>query len=458
VKRASAVAVIITALAGVACRPSRVEHRRPTVIESCAYDVELFAEGRARVNATCRANGPSSFRVADDYLKSHVQAGQGRDGTYRAPDGRLSYEVDLARLAGGGRDFDRALRVGSSFVATMSSVLLVPEPLTSEIPVKVRVHAAPTLAVSVGLARDPAPETYRLMAHEIPVATYFAFGRLEQRTLDIDSARLELTRLDGAQDESFDDLARWVGTSARAVRDFYGVFPVPRASVTVIPVPNRDSVVFGKVLPESAPGVALLVGQHAPERALYSDWILIHELFHLGFPSFFGEGKWLDEGLATYYEPIIRVRAGLYSEAELWEELSSSMPRGMPAFSESGLEHARDFRGVYWGGAIACLLADVQARRRDPSRGLEVGLRALREAGGNACEVWSLAEAIGAIDHALGAPTLSPIAAAHAEHGTAFDLKQLFADLGVTHDAQDKLLLSDSAPLAAVRRAITAKP
>lgn len=439
------------ALGLLACRPA--ESAPPsTTIRECSYDVELFADGRANVEASCHADAPISFRVAHGYLAKSVR------GAGPAPTGKLRYDVDLARLAGQGRDFDRALRVGDSFVAPMSSVLLVPEPLTTDIPVKVRVHAAAPVAVAVGLARDAAPDTYRLFAHEIPVATYFSFGKLEQRALSVSGAELNVTRLDGPLDESFDEMSRWIETSARAVSDFYRVFPVPRASVTVIPVPRRDRVVFGKVLPESSPGVALLLGQHTPARGMYSDWILVHELFHLGFPSFYEEGKWLDEGLATYYEPIIRVRAGLYSEAELWDELSTSMPQGLTAFTEVGLERATDFRGVYWGGAIACLVADVEARKRRLGEGLEVGLRALRDAGGNACEVWSLAEAIGAIDHALGAPTLAPIAAAHAQRGAAFDLPRLFSNLGVTRDPQGKVQLSDSAPLAAVRRAITAKP
>ena len=443
----------------VACHPHGGAHPRVTTIRSCAYQVELSAEGLARVNAVCKADGPMAFRVAERHLAVSVdREAPGKAGQFRSDDGRLSYVVDLAKLAGRGHDFDRAARVGASFIAPMSSVLLVPEPLTTQIAVSVQVTAPPSVALSVGLARGSAPNTYRLMAHEIPVATYFAFGKLAQRTLDVDGARLEVTALDGALDQSFDELSAWIAKSADAVHGFYRAFPVPRASVTVIPTPGRDSVVFGKVLPESEPGVALLVGQHATHKALYSDWILVHELFHLGFPSFFEEGKWLDEGLATYYEPIIRVRAGLYTETELWDEMSKSMPQGLPAFTEQGLEKADDFRGIYWGGAIACLVADVAARQRDLHRGLEVGLRALREAGGNACEVWSLAEAIGAVDHALGAPTLEPVARQHAQRGSAFDLQSLFAALGVNRDAQGAVQLSDSAVLASVRRAITEQP
>jgi hypothetical protein len=133
------------------------------------------------------------------------------------------------------------------------------------------------------------------------------------------------------------------------------------------------------------------------------------------------------------------------------------MPRGLPAFRD-GLEKAADFRGIYWGGAIACLLADVEARRRSPSRGLEVGLRALREAGGTASEVWSLKDAIGVIDDALGAPTLAPIAENHARRGSAFDLAKLFSALGVNREPSGGVQLSDSAPLSAVRRAIIREP
>jgi hypothetical protein len=452
-------AFVLSLLVFTSCRPGGAARPHTTSIRSCHYQVALSASGLAEVEAKCEADGPVTFRVAEAQVVASVSSRiAGRSGQFRSPDQRLSYRVDLGRLAGNGRDFDRAARVGASFIGTMSSVLLVPEPLTTEIPVTVQVTAPPGVDVAVGLARDKSQNAYRLMAHEIPVATYFAFGKLQQRALDIDGARLDVTALDGPLDRSFDELNAWIAKSADAVRDFYGTFPVPRASVMVLPVPGRDSVVFGKVLPESEPAVALLVGQHAPAKALQADWILVHELFHLGFPSFFDEGKWLDEGLATYYEPIIRVRAGLYSEAELWKELATSMPQGLLAFEQQGLEQARDFRGIYWGGAIACLVADVAARKRDVKRGLEVGLRALRDAGANACEVWSLADAIGAIDKALGAPTLAPIAAAHAPQGSPFDLQGLLRELGVTVDANGAVKLSDDAPLAAVRRAITAPP
>lgn len=456
-------AVVVASLLGVACHgqhPSRLAWTsKPSTIEACDYRLRLRATGVVTADVRCKADGDVTFHFARASLLSSVRdARLDEAGSYRAKDGTFTYSVDLAELARRSRSFDAAAVAGASFMAPLSSVLVVPEPLTTEIPVTIEMDAPPPVQVSVGLARGDAPHQYRLMAHEIPVATYFAFGKLEQRELTLGDARLEISKLDGPLDQSFDDLTQWIAISAKAVGDFYGVFPVPRASVTVLPVAERDGVVFGKVLPESAPGIVLLVGQHAPREALYSDWILVHELFHLGFPSFFEEGKWLDEGLATYYEPIIRVRAGLYSETDLWKELAQAMPQGLPAFTEHGLEQAEDFRGIYWGGALACLLADVEARKRDLHKGLEVGLRALRDAGGNACEVWSMWDAIATIDRALGVPTLHPIAQQHAVKAQPFDFEGLLRDLGVMRSAGGDVRLSDKAPLAAVRRAITAKP
>jgi hypothetical protein len=450
VKWAAALAALLLS----ACS-TRARHPAAAHIDRCDFELRLAARGTVAVDASCQASGDFVLQAPKSMKAGLRGLPERRSGRYRAERGRLSYVVDLRRLAGRGRkNFDRAARFGDSYVAPLSNVLLVPAPLTTEIPVTVHVSAEPGVQVAVGLKRAAAPDTYQLMAHEIPVATYFAFGKLEQRLLELPGGKLEIAKLEGALDQSTPDITRWIDASARAVSDFYRTFPVPRASVTVMPIPGRRSVLFGKVLPESEPGVALLIGEHAPRKALYSDWILVHELFHLGFPSFNGEGKWLDEGLATYYEPIIRVRAGLYTESEMWSELEESMPQGLPAFTEGGLEKADDFRGIYWGGAMACLVADVEARKNHLDRGLETGLRALRDMGGVASEVWALDDAIDVIDRAFDRPILKKIRREHAAHGSPFDFRGLLRDLGVSRNASGGIVLSDQAPLAAVRRAI----
>jgi hypothetical protein len=207
-------------------------------------------------------------------------------------------------------------------------------------------------------------------------------------------------------------------------------------------------------LPESSPGIAILVGSKATTRELYGDWILTHELFHLGFPSFVDEGKWLDEGLATYFEPLIRARHGWMTEAAVWAEFYREMPRGLSVLERDGLEEPKSLRGTYWAGAIVCLLADVEAYRATRGRhGLQDGLRAVLAHGGDATRVWRLSDAIARIDATLGAEILGTLFERYRRPGSRVSLKAVFRQLGVREE-REGIVLDDTAPLSSLRRAI----
>ena len=74
-----------------------------------------------------------------------------------------------------------------------------------------------------------------------------------------------------------------------------------------------------------------MIGERAGARELATDWILTHELFHLGVPSFWHEGRWLDEGLATYYEPVLRTRSARSPPMRSGPSSPTHMPRGLAA-------------------------------------------------------------------------------------------------------------------------------
>src|SRR5439155_9533496 len=82
-------------------------------------------------------------------------------------------------------------------------------------------------------------------------------------------------------------------------------------------------------------------------------------------------GAWLNEGLATYIEPIVRARAGWRSVASVWQEWLQNMPRGLDAMGKTGLAHAGR-GGIYWGGALFMLQADIAIRQASGNR---LGLR-----------------------------------------------------------------------------------
>lgn len=268
-------------------------------------------------------------------------------------------------------------------------------------------------------------------------------------------AVIDIDARDGAFVLTRAERREWIARGAAAVSAFYGGFPAEHVNVAFEPVEGRDRVVFGRTRSgERGSNVVLYVGTRLPPTALDSDWVLVHELFHLGFPSLRGEGTWLEEGLATYAEPLIRARAGMLTEEQGWAEAIRDMPLGVELCETLGLQHYRDIRSVYWGGAVVALLADVTARRRDTrAPGLEQALRAMVADGWDSRRFVRPSDAIALVDAKLGAPILASLAATYADHGSPVPLDAMLSDLGIERRGSGAVL-HDEAKLAAVRRAI----
>lgn len=461
---------LLAAVASLACAPPRAAEPAQPAVDACRYDVRVASERPLSldVTASCAGSGVRGLGYDDPRLRRYV-APPLEDGRRLVERGRrfeldaskrravFRYRVDLERAAAERESFDFALRRGDSMIAPASSFLLYPLPLHPETRIELRVQTTPGFGFDSGLERKG--DAYVLRAHEISVATYSAFGRFAQRALELPGGRIELVLLDEASPLEMDALAAWVERRAKLIADFYGRFPARRTLLVLVPVDDEAAVVFGKLLPESAPGVAVLLGTRTGAAALARDWIVIHELFHIGVPSFDGEGKWFDEGLATYFEPILRARAGMLSELELWREFARGMPRGLSTLAHYGLEQAPGYAGVYWGGAVYCLLADVELRKASQLRsGLEDGVRAVFSAGGRSSDVWSLDETFEIAEHALDTDVLSSLRKRHADRPAPVDLDALFAELGVVVRDGNVLELRNDAPLSTVRAALVHPP
>src|SRR5258708_33585929 len=91
---------------------------------------------------------------------------------------------------------------------------------------------------------------------------------------------------------------------------------------------------------------------------------------------------------------------------------------------------------TYWGGALFCLLADVEIRRQtNNAKGLEHALRGILDAGGDIREDWNLQDALGAGDHAGGVSVLQPLYARMKDKPVvSVDLASLWSQLGVQSD------------------------
>jgi hypothetical protein len=142
----------------------------------------------------------------------------------------------------------------------------------------------------------------------------------------------------------------------------------------------------------------------------------------------------------------------------VWRDLVHGLPHGLPQPGDRGLDHTPTWGRTYWGGALFCLLADIEIRRQTANRyGLQDALRGVVEAGGNIGVLWSIEHALEVADRAVGVDALSRLYADMRATPVHVDLTDLWRQLGVSvHD--DDVVFDEDAPLAAVRKAITAAP
>src|SRR5260370_38321080 len=137
--------------------------------------------------------------------------------------------------------------------------------------------------------------------------------------------------------------------------------------------------------------ITIRVGDETSPAELASVWMLTPEMVHLAFPSVDDKHHWIEEGIATYVEPIARIRAGHLTADQMWLDLVRDMPQGLPQPGDRGLDHTHTWGRTYWGGALFCLLADGEIRRQtNNAHCLEHALRGILHPCGDRRKQWKL--------------------------------------------------------------------
>jgi hypothetical protein len=249
----------------------------------------------------------------------------------------------------------------------------------------------------------------------------------------------------------------WVQRATEAVTVYYGKFPVPRARVLIVPVAGRHGVLQGTTWGDmhGMPGFTRMrIGQHTTEAELAEDWTMTHELVHMAFPSLPDDQHWMEEGLATYIEPIARVQAGELQARRVWQDMMDGMPKGEPAAGDQGMDRTHTWGRTYWGGALFCLVADVEIRKQTHNRlGLRDALRAIVAAGGTIDHDWPLMQALEVGDKATGTTVLTAQYRQWSQSPMPVDLDKFWRDLGVK-SGPSGAEFDPKAPLATIRDAI----
>jgi hypothetical protein len=246
----------------------------------------------------------------------------------------------------------------------------------------------------------------------------------------------------------------WITTAARAVTTYYAKFPVSHVAIAVNIV-DGEGVHSGKAFGWGHAHISISVGRSTTAADFADDWTITHEMVHMAFPSVAENHHWIEEGLATYVEPIARARAGDLQPQKVWGDMVDAMAQGLPKAGDRGLDFTHTWGRTYWGGALYCLLADIEIRKRTGNRfGLENATRGILKAGGSIEVDWPLERALHVADQAVGVPVLEELYNRMKATPVSPDLDQLWKELGVERRGET-VVFDDSAPLAAIRRAIT---
>ena len=126
----------------------------------------------------------------------------------------------------------------------------------------------------------------------------------------------------------------------------------------VRPVEERSGVFNGTTYASSfrAPGpfTRISIGQNTTPQEFDEDWMMTHEMVHMAFPDIAGNSRehhWIEEGMATYIEPIARAQIGTLPVDRVWADMARYMPQGLPQDGDQGLDNTHSWGRTYWGGA-----------------------------------------------------------------------------------------------------------
>lgn len=297
------------------------------------------------------------------------------------------------------------------------------------------------------------PALYGMLHPVVSPAVEPQIERLSESefAFEITGSRIGIEIVDAELRDKTDILLDWIVYSAQTVNHYYGRFPVRSLHVNV-EAAGGPAVRFGQAFGGDSPIVRVVVGEDITPQMLLRDWILVHEMVHLAMADVPREHRWWLEGLATYVESIARAQRDYLSDDFIWRNFIQRMPQGLPKAGDRGLDLTPTWGRTYWGGALFCMLADIEIRRLTDNRmSLREALRGMLDAGISMHTSTSVMQAFEAGDRATGVDVLVPLYQKMKAAPYPVDLDALWAELGVELDGFE-VIYNDDAPMAHVRK------
>jgi len=286
------------------------------------------------------------------------------------------------------------------------------------------------------------------------------FGRLLTRRLQVPGGELRLAILPPVDARQQANVQRWAEQNVRALLAASGRLPMSSVQVLVVPLPGVAAAVpWGQVTRGGGSALKLFVGLDASEQALLGDWTLAHEFSHLLHPYLRVRGRWLSEGLASYYQNVLRARSGALTPNQAWSKLDAGFARGesepnqyAQTLSSAAQGSYRSTMRVYWSGAAFWLEAELALRQQGGTDLADV-LDAFARRHLPSNQQWQPERFMAELDAVAGTDLFAPLFARY-DRAIAFPtLTDTYRQLGLGEKV-GRLALTDAAPDAHIRDAI----
>jgi hypothetical protein len=293
-----------------------------------------------------------------------------------------------------------------------------------------------------------------------------ALGRLEASRIQVPGSELRIAVLPSDATVTLADVVPWISEAAGAVATLYGRFPLPSPQVLVIPAgPAGEPVPWAQVLRGGGTSAHFFVDASRSPEEFRQDWTATHELSHMLLPYILRRDAWVSEGFASYFQNVLRARAGMLPERDAWLKLYNGFQRGRRGTAGLPLDEAsRDmgqkglYMRVYWSGAAIALLADVELRETSGGRlSLDTALSALADCCLPSERAWSGQELFQRLDELTGTAVFTRLYRQHARSRSFPDLTEVSDRLGIDHGTRG-LRFSRQRRSADLRTAIMSGP
>ncbi len=373
------------------------------------------------------------------------------------PNACLNWHYELAAAAAA-MDYARAYTVGDSVVAE-TALWFWKGP--RERPVEVRVSLPAGYQLSTPWPRDPGdPTRYRPEQTATSWTSRSAIGPFTSQVISLPGGQLELTLLGVDDAATAHKLRIWVEESAAAISSVFGYFPRAHTQVLVVALgPRSEPVPWAHVIRGGGAAVQFYVDETRPLEEFRADWTATHEFSHLLLPFVARDDRWLSEGMASYYQNVLRARDGRLTEQQAWQAMEDGFQRGRDSAGGDTLREAsrsgwRSTRRVYWSGAAMMLQADIRLRRQTAgTKTLDTALEALHDCCFDAGKRWFARDLLQELDRLADTDVFMTVYAEHIEASTFPDLNDTYERLGL-ETTSGGIRMANGRPNSALRAAI----